>query len=504
MPSVRFQESRHERVLRLHPFPGLMRYGKPVKHFILFLLMIVGVMAAIPVAGQELAIDDIEPGLQDLLREYREKCLGSGHKSPQCRDLLRRLLTAKDALWDLYRRKGCLKNPSADECHRIKRLIEEIEQTLGIGRRSAVSDRQGKAGTGQRGPVGGVEIDSTPRKIGQGGSEIKKLDDFVVAMRNTMLRYASRQGNTVIYASPGCSIDPDPKVLQRLQQIGVRIASSQEVEKLLQQWQGVCRQPQEVRVMGVPFGSHFAQVMVVADYDMKRLANGSVAVDSEGFSSLTGMRLALARQELEEGRSLSGPLRTLNRFWFSPGDTTFVEDKGIIVFKQVEIKLLTEQEFVSRRGEVKGSGKPDPLAAKFAQSFSTRYADIAKSKPIYAELENLFRFVALARVIRQQEAASEAGISLEYLLSRHPVARVPVERTLAGISHVGELEQRQQIPGGRREAHLWMPSCGGVTIDILMRKSDLIRDSSLRRLKDKVIRERPSAQAVTWEFRGAI
>lgn len=256
--------------------------------------------------------------------------------------------------------------------------------------------------------------------------------------------------------------------------------------------------------MGVPFDSHFAQVMVIADYDMKRLANGSVTVDSEGFSSLTEMRLALAGQELQEGKPLSGPLRTINRFWFSPGDTTFVEDKGVIVFKQVEVKLLTEQEFVSRRGEVKGTGTPDPLAAKFAHSFSTHYADIAKSKPIYAELENLFRFVALARVIRQQEGAAEAGMSLEYLLSRHPVARVPVERTLAGIAHVGELEQRQRISGGRRVAHVWIPNCGGVTIDIPLRKNDLVRDSGLRRLKDRVIRERPSAQTVTWAFKGSL
>ncbi|MDP3013996.1 MAG: hypothetical protein Q8M92_07130, partial [Candidatus Subteraquimicrobiales bacterium] len=43
------------------------------------------------------------------------------------------------------------------------------------------------------------------------------LEDFVIALRNTWMMYAELKGNTYYYSNPGCSIDPDPNVLNNLQ-----------------------------------------------------------------------------------------------------------------------------------------------------------------------------------------------------------------------------------------------------------------------------------------------
>ena len=45
------------------------------------------------------------------------------------------------------------------------------------------------------------------------------LDDFVIALRNAWLKYASLKGNTYYYSEPGCSIDPDPEMHEALQNI---------------------------------------------------------------------------------------------------------------------------------------------------------------------------------------------------------------------------------------------------------------------------------------------
>src|SRR5262245_49836823 len=50
------------------------------------------------------------------------------------------------------------------------------------------------------------------------------LEDFVVAMRSAWLKYAAVQSNTISYTPPGCSIDPQPTVLKKLQDIKQQIA----------------------------------------------------------------------------------------------------------------------------------------------------------------------------------------------------------------------------------------------------------------------------------------
>lgn len=331
------------------------------------------------------------------------------------------------------------------------------------------------------------------------------LEDFVIALRNEWLIYAPLKGNTYYYSPPGCSIDPDPDVLNSLQQISSQISSSSnpaEVQKYLNQWRSVCSQSQQVRVMGVPNDSRFAKMMVEADYYMKRLVDGSVTLDIPGFTSLMDMTLSIASRDIQEGKPISVPLSFMNRFWFSPGENSFLEDKGVVYITKSEVRLLTEEELLTKRGEVVGIGKPNPLADEFAKNFSARYTEIAEIKPIYSELEALFRFVSLAKMMKYRNAASEAGLSLDYLLNQYPVKITLVNRTLPGLSNVKEFQHKEEFPGGYRIAYLWLPSCGGVSIDTIIKDSNIARDSTGSLAVDggKVLKAKPSPDSLYWDF----
>ena len=52
----------------------------------------------------------------------------------------------------------------------------------------------------------------------------------------------------------------------------------------------------------------------------------------------------------------------LNRFWFSPGENSFLEDEGMVYITNSEVILLTEEEHLTKKGEVVGTEKPNPLA----------------------------------------------------------------------------------------------------------------------------------------------
>lgn len=328
------------------------------------------------------------------------------------------------------------------------------------------------------------------------------LEDFVIALRNAWMIYAPLKGNTYYYSSPGVSIDPDPKVLYKLQQTSdEQISDSEDIQKKLEKWQNLCSQPQQVRVMGVPEKSRFANVMIDADYYMKRLVDGSVTLEIKGFRSYTDMASSIARKDMELGKPVSIPLGSLNRFWFFPGENKFLEDKGIVYIEKSDVKLLTEEEFLTENKEIAGSNKQNPIAGEFADSFSTKYSEIARIRPVYSELEDLFRFMGLVNVIKYRGAVSEAGINLDYFLYDYPVKKIESNSTLPGISNVKEFQHKEEFAGGSSIASLWFMSCGGVSIDISVRETSISKDKNgvLDQTRENILETR-SFNSLSWEI----
>ena len=354
----------------------------------------------------------------------------------------------------------------------------------------------------------------------EAGAPALDVGDLAVALRNAGLRYAPRKGKTAVYSAPGrsapgCSIDPDPEVVRRLSAAGQSAAARGAMEEGLARWCEICAEPQKVRVMGVPFESRFAQVMVEADYLMKRLADGSVGLGIPGLVSLAGMRAAAAREEFARGGEVGAGLY-LNRFWFCPGRTSFREEEGVVGIEECAVALLTEEEYLTGEG-IAGRGRPEPRAQEFAEGFSAHYQEIAAKEPIYRELEGLFRFVALAKLIRYQKLEGKVS----YLTERLPMPKAAVPRTLPGIARVVYAEGEREIEGGKEIMQLWMPSCGGVSMDVRVTTKNFRRSSAKKAAggaktaaasgkaagakaaptkKEAILKARPSADALYWDL----
>jgi hypothetical protein len=333
------------------------------------------------------------------------------------------------------------------------------------------------------------------------GSPALYTEDLVVALRNTWMQYTHIVGNTRYYSNPGCSIDPDSIVMLRLQEISERINSAESfknVEDEIENWNRTCSRPQAVAVLGIPFNSHFGKVMVDADYYMKRLVDGSVNLQIPGFVSLTDYVLGKLKEDVRNNRRSAFSISSVNRFEFYPGENLYLEDSGIVVIDKCPVQLLTEEEYLSHSGKLQGTGLADPSADLFARNFSAEYENIAKKKPIYQELEGLFRFVALAKIMEFKELE----IDLRYMLNEYPVAQTEVDPSLPGISHVKDFQHRQEYSGGYSIIKLWLPSCGGVRIDIDISSKNFVKSTSTRlvQLRSAVIKFRPSSETLFWDF----
>ena len=295
------------------------------------------------------------------------------------------------------------------------------------------------------------------------------LDDFVVALRNAWMKYAELKGNTNYYSNPGCSIDPDPQVMAKLDEIGNQLKKSSqtsEVEKALEQWEKVCSSPQEVRVMGIPFNSHFAWVMVKADYDMKKIADGTHELNLLWFSTLSDLQMEEAKKQYIHGHSTASSNESMNRFWFYPGEFRFLEDINAVMIETCKVKLLTEEEHLTSKGDISGTGRSNPIAEKFVNDFTYFYPEVAAQSSIYYELENLFRFVALAKIMKLKAPHEKVGLSLDYLLNQYPILEKKVETYLPGRSNINHYKRQRESVEGYQVSQLWLPSCGGVSMDM--------------------------------------
>lgn len=298
------------------------------------------------------------------------------------------------------------------------------------------------------------------------------LDDFVVALRSTWMVYSRVSGRTRYYSDPGCSIDPDPRVLAQLRDVrfqDVDYSKPDDYKAAADRWRAVGSQPQKVRVVGVPFDSRFAKVMVDADYYMKRLVNGSVSLGINGFESLSDKYMNTRRARIRSGAADDGRT-SINRFWFSPGDVTYEDREGLVALTSCPVRLLTEEEFLNAQGSVSGMGRPDAQAGAFAQSFTQHYGEIATLRPIYRELQGLFAFVGIARLMKDDRCDATSPDAFRYLLNKYKVAIVPVSRAVKGLTDVRRVDEVTDTQNGRSTLTLTQSTCGGVSMSVRPRR----------------------------------
>lgn len=309
------------------------------------------------------------------------------------------------------------------------------------------------------------------------------LDDLVVALRSVWGVYDRIVGRVRYISDPGCSIDPNPAVIAQLRDFQLswpNATGTDDQQARTEAWKNIGKQPQNVRIMGVPFDCRFAKVMVDADYYMKRIVNGSVALGIDGLSSLSDMDIEARRQLLRAGKNSRITGGSLSRFWFSPGDTTYEVRDGATILRSCNVKLLTEEEYLTEHGAIAQMGRPDPAAGEFARSFSERYDQIAAQRPIYKKLKALFAYVAIARLMKDDRADRTAGTAISYLLRSYKVPTTPVSRAVNGLTEVRVVDETVDAPDGQAHLSLIQSTCGGVTMNVRPRRIKTYTPSAVR------------------------
>jgi hypothetical protein len=308
-------------------------------------------------------------------------------------------------------------------------IPEEIERLAGLTRVQYVFVYPGEgAERGEvvlAGPAEGWMADATGRFVGvETGSPTVLLEDLAAALR------AFPPGQPADRAI-GCSIDPKKEGLAEMQaylrKLG-RINPQGDTDQIvtgMKQALGL----QNVRVDGVSPATHFAQVMVEADYRMKLIGIG---LERPPVKMSTWIELASAG---------SVAANALQRWYFVPDYqcVRISEDDLAVELVGRGVKLCGADEVVLPDGRRMSADRADRASKMFTETFTKKYPDIASRNPVYAQLRNLIDLAVAAAYLQEHDAYGRTQWAAEtfrdeqvYAIERLP-APAEVETAIAAI-----------------------------------------------------------------------
>jgi hypothetical protein len=246
------------------------------------------------------------------------------------------------------------------------------------------------------GPAEGWKIDENANVVGvTTGRPVVQLEDLALAFRTV---------NQAREAGISVSIDPTQTGLQNLQRF-LRTQKQMNPGTIdgIQQALG----QHDIKITGVPADSHFARVLVAADYHMKRYA---MNLDPAPIKGMPGF-LDLVRAQNAKIDNM------MPRWWlacnYEPIGAS--EDRLTWELRGPGVKALTEDEIVNADGTLTQTGKKSPVAEKWADTMTDRYDELSGKNIVFGELRNLMDLCVIAALIQKEGLLEKAQCQIPVL-----------------------------------------------------------------------------------------
>ena len=289
------------------------------------------------------------------------------------------------------------------------------------------------------GPAEGWKVDPRGNLVGAtSGRPLMLLDDLVVA-----LRAAASPNRSVM----SCSIDPTPEGIKRVEALFGRMRPGTppaQAAAVMEEQLG----PQQISVTGVPETSHFARVLVAADYRMKRVSMGfepSPVRELPSFMSMINASHA--------SRNL------LPRFWLEPEYEPLVRDPDGLAWevRGGTVRAMAETDFFDAHGIKHPTGKTDPVSQRWADKMTKCYDQLALADPTFGQLRNCMDLAVVAALVVKENLTGKANNRLPLLLGSDgvPTAKLDAPRRVASKAAPVSLGRRMAVAAGGVQINPW-------------------------------------------------
>ena len=358
--------------------------------------------------------------------------------------------------------------------NRFGRLPDEVRFMAGLQRIQYVFVDPETSDILIAGPAEGWRIDDRANVVGvTTGRPVLLLDDFLVALRQV---HAARTEGI------SCSIDPTEEGYRNLQKVlDAQRSQGRLIPRLLEPVIKKAFGPQMVPIKGVPTTSHFARVLLAADYRMKRIAMKLEKAPVKGLPSY-----------LDLIKTSRGAGNVNPRWWLACNyEPLLTSEDGLSWELQGPgVKAMTEDDFVAASGTVTGTGRKSAPAQRWADMMTEKYDDLSGGDVIFGELRNLMDMCVVAALIEKNHLWEKAGLSVPILTEQDSALKL--EKSNAAT----------QIPpefSFLRTRNSWIVTAsGGVQVESWQVASNVKTSSELGEVCQQAVAPR-SSQSIWWQ-----
>ncbi len=366
-------------------------------------------------------------------------------------------------------RKISLKRLEAAIAHAIKHdlgvLPEEITYLAGIQRIEYVFVYPEDHDIVLAGPGESWKVDERGNVVGvTTGRPVIHLDDLLVALRSV------EDARTV---GISCSIDPTEEGRKNLDALlrNLKVFDAA-VPKLIEKAMG----PQQITLTGVDPSSHFARVMVAADYRMKRYGMDLEEAPVAGLKSFIDMN----------GR---GGGNMMPRWWMACNYEGVAKSEDGLAWqlRGQGVKAMTETDFIEN-GKVTGTGKKDDIAQKWADNFTAKYDELSTKDIVFGELRNLFDLCVIAAIIDKEGLLEKASLDLPLITKKDSMLMIDSWNPPKTVNTISKADKK-----GRT----WViTASGGVQIESWQVASEAAVDEQMPAIRTKAAQ--PEGESTWW------
>ncbi len=294
------------------------------------------------------------------------------------------------------------------------------------------------------GPAGDWRTDSQGRIVNvETGTPVLQLDDLVTLLRNAYDQHGRL----------GCAIKPRQENLAA-------------AKAFIDSWSGKAVRPnrrdrwiaelrdalgkQDIDVWGIDSRTHAARILVEADFHMKLIGIGVEEGTLGVVSYLDTLKQTAGDRDL--------PMSVL-RWWVTlnyEGVRT-TTDRDAYQFDGPGVRVLSENEMLTQKGERIHTGKSDLLNAEFAHSFTKHFDTLAKKYPVYAELRNVFDLALVCGIMRSEDLPTQVNWHMTHFgdANAYQVSLGPAPRAVESIINAVDVSKKRFVVG----------VSGGVSVD---------------------------------------
>ena len=362
----------------------------------LWLLAVMGLLLSVPSAAMAQAQAGVVVDAQGVLhaRIYQD---------PDGRLMMQRIAAAKASLNPQVGRFSAMRMISLNRLEKAfaerGAVTDEMRYLAGLQRVKYVFLYPDTGDVVIAGPAEGWVTDLSGRVVGiTSGRPAVQLQDLVVALR----AYPPGQRGAGLI---GCSIDPSAQGLADMQRFlqSLRPQPTNEFAQYVVTGLQASLGLQSVTINGVSPSTHFAQVMVEADYRMKLIGIGL---------EQPPVRLV---SYVERANPAQVSANAMQRWYFMPDyECVRVSQDGLAMELVGDgVKLVGEDEVVLAGGVRKASSRGNMASQGFVADFTKKYPELADRSPVYAELRNLIDLAVAGAYIQQEEFYDKANWDME-------------------------------------------------------------------------------------------